>query len=106
MTAIDPLMTSQEVADVLRVDRSTVTRLAQARLLKGLQVGLQASAWRFRRSDVEAFITRSMNCGKPETAVQEHDARRRQAGRPIGTTVPKAPKAAEAPGQERDDRVH
>jgi excisionase family DNA binding protein len=48
-----PAMTVREVASYLSVDEKTIYRLAQRRELPGFKV---AGAWRFKRSDIDAWI--------------------------------------------------
>ena len=49
----DRLLTAKEVADLIQVDRSTVSRWAKAGTLPSLKIG---DLLRFRPSDIEAFI--------------------------------------------------
>lgn len=55
------IMTTAEVAELLRVSDTTVSRWANDGLLPALKVGDRGSKGtiRFRRSDVEAFLTSS-----------------------------------------------
>lgn len=55
MSRIPDLLTATEVADLLRVSRSTVSRWAQTGVLDGIRIG---SMWRFRREDVEELLAR------------------------------------------------
>ena len=47
------IMTIDEVADYLRINRKTAYRLAGEDKLPGFKVG---GAWRFRRSEIESWI--------------------------------------------------
>jgi excisionase family DNA binding protein len=51
----DDLLTTREVADLLRVNPVTVTRWLNEGTLAGVKVGPRT--FRFRRSDVEAKLT-------------------------------------------------
>jgi len=48
-------MTTEEVIDFLRVNARTLYRLIQTGGLPAVRVGRQ---WRFRRSDLEVWLTR------------------------------------------------
>lgn len=50
----DELLTTREVADLLRVASSTVIRWARTGFLPGIRAGRD---WRFRRADVEQLLT-------------------------------------------------
>lgn len=56
-TDIATVMTVQEVAEYLRVNQRTVYRLAATRKLPSFKVG---SNWRFKRSDIERWITEQL----------------------------------------------
>jgi len=56
----DELLTTPEVARLLRVTPETVRRLGRAGRLRGFVLG-DKSGWRFRRADVDAFIRAAMN---------------------------------------------
>ena len=47
------IMTIEEVADYLRINKKTAYRLAGEEKLPGFKVG---GAWRFRRSEIESWI--------------------------------------------------
>jgi excisionase family DNA binding protein len=51
----DELLTTAEVARILRVTGETVRRLGRAGRLPGFALS-DRSGWRFRRRDVDAFI--------------------------------------------------
>ncbi len=55
----DEFLTTQEVARLLRVTPETVRRLGRSGRLRGFVLS-DKSGWRFRRSDVEAFIRAAM----------------------------------------------
>ena len=58
----DRLLTFQEVRDYLRISRPTLLRLVQEdKLLVAIRVGYE---WRFRKSDVEAYL-KSREGGRP-----------------------------------------
>ena len=50
----DEVLTIKEVAAMLKVGEKTAYTLAQSRDLPGFKVGGQ---WRFRRSDIQAWIS-------------------------------------------------
>ncbi len=50
----DEVLTIKEVATMLKVGEKTAYTLAQSRELPGFKVGGQ---WRFRRSDIQAWIS-------------------------------------------------
>ncbi len=52
---VDRLLTTTEVAERLRVDIETVRRMARSGRLPGFLLSDKAG-WRFRTSDIEAFI--------------------------------------------------
>lgn len=58
----EKLLTVGEVAEILRVKPITVRRLATAKRIKFVPVGVgvERQAMRFRRSDVDAFIKRGV----------------------------------------------
>lgn len=66
MTGPD-ILTIRELAALLRVGEKTAYTLAQEGEVPGFKVGGQ---WRFRRTDIEAWIDRQM--GKP-TDLREGD---------------------------------
>lgn len=49
------IMTIDEVADYLRINKKTAYRLAAESKLPGFKVG---GAWRFRRTDIQDWIKR------------------------------------------------
>ncbi len=49
----DEIMTIDEVADYLRINKKTAYRLAGDEKLPGFKVG---GAWRFRRAEIETWI--------------------------------------------------
>jgi excisionase family DNA binding protein len=55
VTVNDPLLTTDEVMAILRVDTRTVYRLIRSRNIPAVRVGRQ---WRFRRSDLERWLDR------------------------------------------------
>lgn len=54
----DELLTTPEVAAVLRVTPETVRRMARSSRLKGFVLS-DRGGWRFRRADLEEFIRRA-----------------------------------------------
>lgn len=48
------IMTIREVADYLKINEKTAYKLAAEGKIPGFKVG---GAWRFRRSEIEAWIT-------------------------------------------------
>ena len=61
----DSVMTVKEVADYLRVNQRTVYRLAVERRLPGFKVG---ATWRFKRSDIDAWIAAQSSVAAPSEA--------------------------------------
>lgn len=53
---MDDLLTTRELLELLKVDRTTVYRMLNAGRLSGVKVGGQ---WRFQRRDVEAMLKRA-----------------------------------------------
>ncbi len=51
---MDDLLTTRELQELLKVDRTTVYRMLKSGRLTGIKVGEQ---WRFSRKDVEAILT-------------------------------------------------
>ena len=49
----DPLLTTKEVAQILRKAERTVSQYADFGTIRGFKVGRE---WRFRRSDVERYL--------------------------------------------------
>jgi excisionase family DNA binding protein len=47
----DKILTVEEVAEYLRLNKQTVTRMASRGELPGLKIGRH---WRFRKSDIDA----------------------------------------------------
>lgn len=98
----DPILTTHETAEMLRMTREHVSRLAAARRIRGFQLQ-KGGDWKFRKSDVEAFIESMMNCRNPATAVDELDTVVREGsrrGRPktsVAAKLARAAAAAEAP---------
>lgn len=56
------LLTTQQVADYLKVDKFTVYRLVAKRKLPAFRVGSQ---WRFKRSSLESWLRKNMNTNLP-----------------------------------------
>ncbi len=57
-SAPETVMTVKEVADYLRVNQRTVYRLAVDGKLPAFKVG---ATWRFKRSDIDGWITAQSN---------------------------------------------
>jgi excisionase family DNA binding protein len=55
MTKPDPLMSTDEVAEYLRLSQGTVTVYARSGELPAMKVG---GRWRFKRRDVERWLKR------------------------------------------------
>jgi excisionase family DNA binding protein len=53
-TGLEPLLTVQDVAELLQVSRAAVYALVKAKKIPTVDVGLRKT--RFRRSDLAAFI--------------------------------------------------
>ena len=59
----DRLLTFQETADYLRISRPTLSRLVQEdKVILAVRVGY---GWRFRKSDVEAYLRRQESGATP-----------------------------------------
>lgn len=57
MSALEPLLTPKEVAQILQVSRDTVYKLLSSGQLKGIRVGLKEhTTWRITRSDLSAYL--------------------------------------------------
>ena len=57
------IMTIDEVAEYLRINKKTAYRLASDQKLPGFKVG---GAWRFRRSEIESWIDDDARSRKPK----------------------------------------
>ena len=66
----DSVMTVQEVADYLRVNPRTVYRLAVDKKLPGFKVGAN---WRFKRADIDGWISAQSATPANETGEQGED---------------------------------
>ncbi len=58
----DTYMTLKEVAELLKISERSVYRLAKDGKLPGFKPG--GGAWRFRRSDVEAWVDDQIAAGR------------------------------------------
>ena len=67
----DEVLTIKEVAAMLKVGEKTAYTLAQSRDLPGFKVGGQ---WRFRRSDIQAWISAQVERTKALADGVEDDA--------------------------------
>ena len=54
------LLTTEQVAQYLKIDKFTVYRLVTQKKIPAFKVGTQ---WRFKRSMVEAWLESNMNTG-------------------------------------------
>lgn len=54
----DPILTTKDVADYLKVNERTIYRLAASGVLPGFRVG---NSWRFKQSELEQYITAHHN---------------------------------------------
>jgi len=52
--AFEPLLDSDEAAELLRIHPKTLQRMARNRQIHGIQVG---KLWRFRASDLEVWLS-------------------------------------------------
>jgi len=57
------IMTIDEVAEYLRINKKTAYRLVSDQKLPGFKVG---GAWRFRRSEIETWIDDDARAQKPK----------------------------------------
>lgn len=57
------ILTLEEVAAYLKAGKRTVYRLAQKGEIPAFKLG---GTWRFRRSELDSWIARSINKKKPE----------------------------------------
>ena len=55
------IMTVKEIADYLKIAEKTAYRFASEGKLPGFKVG---SAWRFKKTEVDAWISKQSNCNK------------------------------------------
>ncbi|WP_089400506.1 methylation-associated defense system helix-turn-helix domain-containing protein MAD1 [Noviherbaspirillum humi] len=60
--ANDEILTLEEVAAYLKAGKRTVYRLAQKGEIPAFKLG---GTWRFRRSELESWIAKSINKKKP-----------------------------------------
>lgn len=60
----DEILTLQEVAKLLKIAERTAYLYAQQGFLPGFKI---ASAWRFRKSELDAWVTRQYKTTKEET---------------------------------------
>ena len=66
---MDQLMTVQEVADYLKVSRTTVWRWCSTGALPACKVG---RGWRVRREELERFLTQDVQVsGPPAQSIAE-----------------------------------
>lgn len=56
--SLDSLFTLKEVLELLKVSRSTLYKFMEKGEIKGIKIG---KVWRFRKEDIESFITRKAN---------------------------------------------
>ena len=56
-----PLLTTEQVARYLKVDKFTVYRLVSQKKIPAFRVGNQ---WRFKRSMIDAWLMKNMNIQK------------------------------------------
>ena len=63
---MDTLLTTKQVQDLLKVDRTTIYRMLQDGRLTGVKVGFQ---WRFHAREVEELISGSLRLGGDTEAV-------------------------------------
>ena len=57
----DEILTIKEVADYLKVNERTIYRLAASKRIPAFKVG---NAWRFRLSEIDAWISDQSSQGK------------------------------------------
>lgn len=57
-TSFDSLLTLKEAMEYLKLSRSTFYKLMEKGEIKGIKIG---KVWRFRKEDIESFITRKAN---------------------------------------------
>jgi excisionase family DNA binding protein len=58
----DVLLTTQQVANYLKIDKFTVYRLVAQKRLPAFKVGNQ---WRYKRTLLEAWLRKNMNVPRP-----------------------------------------
>jgi excisionase family DNA binding protein len=61
----EDLLTTEQVARYLKVDKLTIYRLVAQRKLPAFKVGNQ---WRFKREMIDSWLTRNMNMATPPVA--------------------------------------
>lgn len=69
---MDEILTVQEVADYLKVSRTTVWRWCNAGKLLGFKVG---RGWRIHRSELERIVEQSLGDGEVTKIKGNSDAR-------------------------------
>ena len=57
-TSFDSLLTLKEAMEYLKLSRSTLYKLMEKGEIKGIKI---VKVWRFRKEDIESFITRKAN---------------------------------------------
>jgi excisionase family DNA binding protein len=61
----EDLLTTEQVARYLKVDKITIYRLVAQRKLPAFKVGNQ---WRFKREMIDSWLTKNMNMATPPVA--------------------------------------
>ena len=61
----EDLLTTEQVARYLKVDKLTIYRLVAQRKLPAFKVGNQ---WRFKREMIDSWLTKNMNMATPPVA--------------------------------------
>jgi excisionase family DNA binding protein len=61
----EDLLTTEQLARYLKVDKFTIYRLVAQRKLPAFKVGSQ---WRFKREMIDAWLTKNMNMEAPPVA--------------------------------------
>jgi excisionase family DNA binding protein len=62
---VDDLLTTKELQELLKVDRTTVYRMLKDGRLTGIKIGDQ---WRFSREEVNALLTGTPPAGKGQVS--------------------------------------
>jgi excisionase family DNA binding protein len=60
-TEFEPLMTSEETAQLLGIHPKTLQQMAREGKVPAVRIG---KFWRFRKSDLDTWVRASVNCGR------------------------------------------
>jgi len=60
-TEFEPLITSENAAQLLGIHPKTVQQMAREGRIPAVRIG---KFWRFRKSDLDSWVRASVNCGR------------------------------------------